>query len=110
MDTKELNEKLLKQMRDEQDYYREWLVSLSPEDILHHAYEYAVREDILASLEWMDLEDNLAQTLLDCDKPLQDIYDRWENLETSYMEMIWDTIQQQAKDAEKMKENDEMTM
>ena len=43
----ELSSKLYEKMSAEQDKFRAWLVEQPPADILLHAVEYAVREDIL---------------------------------------------------------------
>lgn len=54
MDEKEkLNSELYNKMSAEQDKYRDWLTSQPPEEILRHAYEYSVREDILMAMEYM---------------------------------------------------------
>ena len=47
---KDLNTARYEKMAAEQDKYRDWLKSQPPEEILHHAYEYTVREDILICL------------------------------------------------------------
>ena len=47
MNNEELNTALYQKMEREQDKYRKWLVQCPPEEILSHAYEYVVREDIL---------------------------------------------------------------
>lgn len=52
MTNEELNTALYGKMFAEQETYRAWLLSLPPEEILNHAYEYTVREDILMSLEY----------------------------------------------------------
>ena len=67
---------------------------------MNHAYEYTVREDILITLEYPDLEENQARELLKSGKPLKQIFERWEDQETSYMDTVWDTGQEQAKAAE----------
>ena len=38
--------------------------------------------------------------LLKSPHPLKQTFTRWENKETSHMENIWDTVQEQAKTAE----------
>lgn len=100
MNNDELNDKLYSKMIGEMNEYREWLLSQPPKEILKHAYEYSVREDILMSLQWVQLEDAQALALLKLEKPLQQIYDRWNNMETSYMEMIGTTVEAEAKYAE----------
>ena len=52
-------------MSDEQDKFRDWLKSQPPEEILHHTYEYTVREDIVMAMEQLELTDAQAQALLD---------------------------------------------
>ena len=100
MTNEELNTALYKKVFAEQEKYREWLLSQPPDEILNHCYEYTVREDILMSLEYNDLEDSQARALLKSDKPLKQIFERWENQETSYMDTVWDTVQEQARAAE----------
>lgn len=100
MTNEELNTRLYEKMFAEQEQFRDWLLSQPAAEILNHAYEYTVREDILMSLEYNDLEDSQARALLKSGKPLKQIFERWEDKETSHMENIWDTVQEQAKAAE----------
>ena len=100
MNTNDLNTALYEKMAAEQDKYRDWLKSQPPAEVLNHAYEYTVREDILVSLEYNDLEDSQARALLKSGKPLKQIFERWEDKETSHRENIWDTVQEQARAAE----------
>lgn len=46
MTPEELNTASYHKMEAEQDSYRDWLLTLPPDEILQHAYEYAVRQDI----------------------------------------------------------------
>ena len=57
MNTNDLNAALYEKMAAEQDQYRDWLKSQPPEEILHHAYEYSVREDIVMAMEELELTD-----------------------------------------------------
>ena len=47
MNTNDLNTDLYEKMAAEQDKYRDGLKSQPPEEILHHTYEYTIREDIV---------------------------------------------------------------
>ena len=47
MNTNDLNTALYEKMAAEQDKYRDWLKSQPPAEVLNHAYEYTVREDIV---------------------------------------------------------------
>lgn len=98
MTNEELNSALYTKLFDEQEQYRKALLTLPPEKILDHAYEYAAREDILISLEYHNLCDIQAKALLKSEHPLKDIFDRWENRETDYMDDIWSTVEIHAKD------------
>ena len=100
MTNEELNTRLYEKMFAEQEQFRDWLLSQPAAEILNHAYEYTVREDILMSLEYHDLENSQARALLKSGKPLKQIFERWENQETSYMDTVWDTVQEQARAAE----------
>lgn len=98
MTNEQLNAALYQKMYYEQEDYRSMLLSLPPEQILEHAYAYTVREDILLSLEYNDLTDEQAMTLLKSEHPLADIFSKWENHETGYMEDIHNMIETHADD------------
>ena len=97
MTNEQLNTALYEKMFAEQEKYREWLLAQTPEEILNHAYEYTVREDILMSLEYHDLPDAQAKAMLRSPSPLADVFADWENKETGYMEDIWQTVEDRAK-------------
>ncbi|NBK19804.1 DUF3848 domain-containing protein [Anaerotruncus sp. 1XD42-93] len=96
MTAEELTTILYRKMKAEQDTYRDWLLGLLPEEILDHAYEYSVREDILMALEERDVTVEQGGALLDSPSPLADIYREWQKLETRYMEDVRDTIESRA--------------
>ena len=52
MTNEEHNTALYQKMFAEQETFRDWLKDQPPEEILNHAYEYTIREDILLSLEY----------------------------------------------------------
>ena len=93
----------LKQMK-EQEKYRDWLKSQPPEEILHHTYEYTVREDIVMAMEELELTDAQTQALLESPSPLADVYRYFEKLETGYMDVIRDSIENRADDVCRAKE------
>ena len=64
MKQEEMNTQLYEKLAAEQTKYRDWLMGQPPEEILNHAYEYAVREDILAAAELMDIPQAQAAALL----------------------------------------------
>ena len=104
MNTNDLNTALYEKMAAEQDKYRDWLKSQPPEEILHHTYEYTVREDIVMEMEQLDLTDAQAKALLDSPSPLADVYRYFEKLETGYMDVFRDSIENRAEDVCKAQE------
>ena len=62
--------KLYNKMQQEQNEYRAWLLAQPPEEILHHAYEYSVREDIILATEEMNLTLAQVRALLKSPAPL----------------------------------------
>ena len=96
MTNEQWNTTLYKQMFTEQEQFRDWLLAQPPEEILNHAYEYVMREDILLSLEYNDLTDAQAAGLLTSPSPLADVYAEFDKLESSHMEEIWSCIESRA--------------
>lgn len=98
MTTKDLNTKLYEKMFAEQEQYRDWLLTQPPGEVLNHAYEYVMREDILLSLEYHDLNPKQAKALLKSPSPLADIFERFEKQETGHMENIQNCIESRANE------------
>lgn len=80
----------------EQEAFKSYLLGLPPEKILEHASQYAVREDIVAALENMELDKPKAEVLLLSPTPLADIYDDFCGLDTEYINTLHDTIIERA--------------
>lgn len=91
-----LNTTLYRKMQTEQECFRFWLSNQPTIEILKHAYEYAVREDILLSLEYRDLSSAQCKALLSSPTPLADVYNEFDNMETGYMDTIWDALESRA--------------
>ena len=104
MNTNDLNTALYEKMAAEQDKFRDWLKSQPPEEVLNHAYEYTIREDIVMAMEELELTDTQAQALLESPSPLADVYRYFEKLETGYMGVIRDSIESRADDVCRAKE------
>ena len=96
MKPNDLNTALYEKMAAEQDKYRDWLKSQPAAEVLNHAYEYTVREDIVMCMEELELTEAQAKALLASPTPLADVYKDFEKLETSYMDVIRDTIESRA--------------
>lgn len=50
MNHEELNAKVYKETFSTQERFRKWRLAKSPKEILNHAYDYTLREDLLPSL------------------------------------------------------------
>ena len=100
-----LQQSLYDKLLREQDRYRDWLKDQPPEEILHHSYEYTVREDILMSMEELTLSEAETRALLLSPSPMAILYDKFSDLETGYMDTIRDSIEDTAKGkAKKLRE------
>ena len=51
MSNEELNTALYEKLYDEQEKFRDWLMSQPPEVIIEHSFEYAIRQDIVFRME-----------------------------------------------------------
>ena len=99
MTNEELNTALYQKMFAEQEVYRNWLLSLPAEEILHHCYEYTCREDILLSLEYNDLSPRQAKALLKSSTPLADVFKKWDSWDDNrHMENIWNAVEARANE------------
>ena len=98
MSNEELNTTLYKKMFAEQEKYKEWLLTQTPEAILMHSYEYTAREDILLSLEYNDLSDEQAAALLASDNPLNEAYVAFQQRDgDSSMEEVFSCLESAAE-------------
>lgn len=91
-----LNNQLYERMFTEQSQYRDWLLSQTAEEILNHAYEYSVREDILIAVESADLPEPKVRALLKSRTPLADIYKEWSKADTNHMDDVRSVIEARA--------------
>lgn len=96
MNQEGLNTALYEKMAAEQNVYRDWLKSQSPEVVMDHAYEFCIREDMVMAMEDLELPVEAAQALLQSSTPLADVYKEWENTETNHMDDIRDVIENRA--------------
>ena len=92
MTSEELNTAIYEKMAAEQSAYLDRLLTLPPDEILQHAYEYAVRQDILFAMEDLELQPEQCRALLKSPSPVADILKDFEKLEQGYMDAIRDCI------------------
>ena len=75
-------EQLETKMTDEFNTYRAWLLQQPPEEILHHAYEYSTKQDIILNVADAGLSPAQIETMLRSPCPLEDVFK-----EASYSDM-----------------------
>ena len=109
MTQEEMLTALYEKMAAEQDKYRDWLKNQPAAEVLNHAYEYTVREDIVMCMEELELTEAQAKALLTSPSPLADVYKDFEKLETSYMDVIRDTIETRANELYQTQEKQKNT-
>ena len=88
--------KLYQRMSAEQVQYRDWLLGQPPDEILNHAAEYTVREDIVIEMSALELSEDQVKALLKSHSPLADIYKEWNKTETHHMDDVRDVIEARA--------------
>ncbi len=97
MDAKELNQALYDRMASEQNKFRAWLLDQPPADILDHAVEYAVREDILMEMETLELPYDQVRALLASPDTMADIYKTFSKMaDTGHMDVVRESIEERA--------------
>ena len=93
----ELSSKLYEKASAEQDKFRAWLMDQPPADILNHAVEYAVREDILMEIGALELPDDQARALLASPDTMADIYRTFSKMaDTGHMDVVRESIEDRA--------------
>ena len=111
MTNEELNKALYDKMSAELERYKNWLKTQPPETIIQNAYECAMKEDILLSMEYNDLDDEQARVLLNAQNPLEMAYHSFENMQTGHMEYIQESVEIVADDLvrqEKREQNERL--
>lgn len=94
MTTEKMNKLLYDRMIAEQNGFKSFLMKLSPKEILDHAYQYSVREDILTCVVGSELSESEICALISSRTPLADIYNRAEKNEVNIMDGLRDCITQ----------------
>lgn len=92
MDAEKLNQALYDKMAAEQERFKHGLLGMTPEEVLGHAYEYAMRQDILMEMEELDLSAPEAAALLESPFPLADIYGDFRERE-GHMDLVRECIE-----------------
>lgn len=98
MTNEEMHTALYEKFSAEQDNYRAWLLKQTPEEIIQHSYKYTVREDIVMMMEDAEFSPQQAAALLWKGTTLSDIYKDFTKIETGYMDILRDTVENRAND------------
>ncbi len=95
----EMNDKLYGKLEAEYNGFIDNLKTLPPEEIISKSYEKIFKEDILACFGETQLDYDEAQALYSLENPLTTMYDDWLNMNSSYMDMLRDSIDDSIKSA-----------
>lgn len=95
------NALLYEKVQSEYQAYISELKAMTPEQILEHAYEKTMKEDILSLFEWSDLGQKEAKALYLMKNPLDAVYQKWLDTDVSYMDMLRDSVDEKAREAVK---------
>ena len=87
------NSLLYEKMANEYEDFLKQTAALPPEQILEHAYEKVMKEDILSLCEECHLEPKEAKALYKCKYPLDKVYQEWQDTDVSYMDMLRDSFE-----------------
>ena len=101
MTKEELNAALYRKLKRELDQFRESFLALPQDELLNRAYEYVVRQDIVSTMEYVDLGKKDAQALLNSPNPLDDMFAEFEERDIGYTEVLQDCAAVCAKDADR---------
>lgn len=95
------NDKLYSKMCDEQESYRSMLLSKPPAEILEHAYEYSVREDILCAMTDNDLPEEQAAAILSLNLTMDDMFEQFSHnsYSSNQMDVVWISVEERGKKA-----------
>lgn len=94
----DINTQLYNKMEAEQKQYREWLLGLPPEEILDHANEYTVRNEILmAVFNYGALSNEKLDALISSSTPLADVVKEYLNMEDERMDMALAAVDSRAE-------------
>ena len=93
-------EQLEVKMTEEFNAYRSWLLQQPPEEILKHAYEYSVKQDIILNVADAGLSPAQLETMLRSPCPLEDVFKDCAYIDQSdYSYTLKVLIEQRADDA-----------
>lgn len=94
----ELNLEVYNKVLSEFEEYKAKLLSMNSEDILKHALDYAVREEIVLALEYNELRARQAQALLKVENTLNEIFEKWERFENNRLDCVKTAIECKANE------------
>ena len=94
----ELNAELYEKVSTEFEEYKNNLLMLPPEQLLEHAYAYAVRSDIVIAIECGSIHARQAQSLLKSENALDEIFGKWEDFEKNHMDTVRRAIECKANE------------
>jgi hypothetical protein len=91
-----LREQLYEKMTSEYKGFLNEMKAKPASEVLEAAYEKVFKEDLLMTIEGSGLDDEKLAALLTLDTPLADLYCNWLDTDTSYMDVLLDSVEEYA--------------
>ena len=91
-----LREQLHEKMSVEYRGFLTEMKSKPANDVLEAAFEKVFKEDLLITIENSGFSDEQITALLTLDTPLTDLYFHWQDTDTSYMDLLRDSVEEYA--------------
>ena len=85
----------------EHDNFLAKLRQMTPEQVMEHAYEKVIKDDLVILCESEFLEQREAKALCRMQYPLDAMYQKWLDTDVSYMDRLRDCVEERAKEAVK---------
>lgn len=104
---KDYNEMLYEKACKEFENYKQSLMQMTPEQVMEHSHETAIKQEFLICLEEDDLFAKEAKALCCMEYPLDACYQEWLKNDYSYMDMMRNTIDDRARAAVKEQKKSE---
>ena len=102
MNYHELKNVLMNKIYQEFSEYKQNLVkNFTKDEIIEKSYETTFKEETVSILEGAILEKNEIKSLLNTEKVLNKIYDKYMNIETSMLDKMTDIVRDIVEDIDK---------
>lgn len=102
MNYEQLKDTLITKIEQELSEYKQNLIkNFTPEEIIKKSYEITFKEETISILNGCVLDKNQIRALLNTEKPLDKMYKKYMNIETSMLDVLTDLVKDIVQDINK---------